>query len=243
MGGHMWDDLCEEINPELAEFAMGVLDGVASAKVVRHLEHCPACAAEAESFADAAGILLDVLPATTPPQGFAERTVARFVETAGAVETAGLAVADRAKTRSLQGPAARRSLATRRSRAIASVAAAIVLLGAGIGLGALLASPAKPIPQGVLTSAVGSTIGISGTVVLAPGGDGWLVMSLDGGPGSATLRCSITLRNGEHRTLGAFPLSDGWASWAARLPVAESTVTSVQIADEHGKTVGWATFS
>jgi hypothetical protein len=219
---------CAEVHDDLAEFALGVLEEHRRAVVAAHAERCAACAAEVTALTRSLDALLDSAPVADPPPGFAERTVAAAMtsrtDPAGERPTVVVPIAPRA-----------------RRWWIATVAALVLALGAGIGLGSLLSSAAPRPASGVLTAALHSLDGATGTALITPGGTGWLVMSVDGAPGP-TLRCVITLTDGTRRDLGTFALTDGWASWAAPLPVPASSVTGAEVVDRAGATVAAASF-
>lgn len=222
---------CESVLDDLAALALGALTGHDRARVVAHLEHCPHCAAELEELSGAADALNIILPEASPPEGFADRTLA--------------SIANESRTLT---PMAKESRGQRRRphawRLGAVAAAAVVLLAVGGGAGALLASRHPDAPTAaVRTAPIHSTRGAGGTVVLLSSDQrSWLVMDLHGGPTSGTVACTLALKDGGHRVIGEFSLADGYGSWTARLPVPPSSVAQVELVDAGGTTVASARF-
>ena len=132
---------CAEVHDDLAEFALGVLEEHRRAVVAAHAERCAACAAEVTALTRSLDALLDSAPVADPPPGFAERTVAAAMtsrtDPAGERPTVVVPIAPRA-----------------RRWWIATVAALVLALGAGIGLGSLLSSAApRPASQAEMARA------------------------------------------------------------------------------------------
>ena len=61
---------CEGRRPELAELALGTLDGRDRATLLAHVQTCPACEAELDELSALADQLLEVAPEAEPPVGF-----------------------------------------------------------------------------------------------------------------------------------------------------------------------------
>lgn len=208
---------CDALRDDLASLAIGALTGVDRARVLLHLEGCSPCTAELEELSAAADALTSLVPEATPPAGFADRTM-------------DLIRVERAVPRR---PARRR---------LATVAALILLLAAGVGMGVALSSHGTPAPaSAVRTAQLHSSVGTSGTVLLVTKGhEGWLVMSLHDAPTTGTVTCSITLDDGSRKDLGQFRLRYGYGSWSVALPVAAGTVRTVSVVDGTGATVASA---
>lgn len=231
MSGPPVDPECAAVGDDLTALALGTLSGRERATVVGHLERCPDCAAELEELSAAADALLTVVPEEAPPDGFAARTVALM--------------GGRPDPRA--GVVARTGRRPARWRVAAVAAAVVVALGIGLGVGRALApSGGAGSSGGARTAALSSPSGATGTVVVSPGGGGWLVMTVADVPASGEVTCVVTLADGSHRTVGRFSLSTGYASpaygsWAVHLPVPASSVRSVAVVDAHGATVASAT--
>ncbi|HEX3946256.1 MAG TPA: zf-HC2 domain-containing protein [Acidimicrobiales bacterium] len=222
------DPRCQAIHDDLAALATGTLTGRERAAVLDHLEHCPYCVAELEELSAVADELMTLVPEVAPPDGFAERTVALM----------------KAEPKLVRPPA--RQPAFRR---VLAVAAAVVVLALGVGIGAVIASPGSTGSggngssggrSGVRTAALQSTSGAQGTVVLAGDHPGWMVMTVDDSSTWGTVTCRVTLADGSHRVVGRFAMSSGYGSWTARLPVPSSSVRSVHLVGHGGAVIASA---
>ena len=208
---------CDAFRDDLASLAIGALTGLDRARVLDHLEGCPHCTAEVEELSATADALTTLIPDATPPEGFADRTM------------------DLIRSE----PAAPRRPVIRR---VAAVAAVIVLLAAGVGVGVAVSSHGAKAPvSAVQTAKLHSSVGTKGTVLLvSKGHGGWLVMTLHDAPTSGAVTCSITLDDGTRKDLGQFDLRYGYGSWSVELPVAAGTVRTVSVVDDTGAMVASA---
>ncbi len=208
---------CDAFRDDLAALAIGALTGLERARVLDHLERCAHCTSEVEELSAAADALTNLIPDASPPAGFAEATM-------------DLIRAERAAPRR---PVFRRA---------AAVAAVVVLLAVGAGVGFALSTPSAKAPiSAVHTVALHSSVGTKGSVLLvSKGHEGWLVMALHDAPTSGVVTCSVTLDDGTNRDLGQFDLSRGYGSWSVELPVAASTVRTVSVVDDAGAMIASA---
>jgi Putative zinc-finger len=221
MGMTSRDPRCVAVHDDLAALATGTLTGRDRSAVLEHLEGCPACAAELEELSVTVDALMELVPDATPPDGFADRTVALM--------------------RAEPSSTVRRSPRFARSgRRIVAVAAIVVALALGIGVGALVTSGGGGTGPVVRTAALESTSGAEGSVVLSSGQPGWLVMTVADSTAWGKVTCRVTLTDGSHRVVGRYPMSSGYDSWTARLPVTASTVRSVDLVEPGGSVIASA---
>jgi hypothetical protein len=208
---------CEALHDDLAVLAVSALTGHDRARVLAHLEGCSPCTAELEELSAVADALSTAIPELSPPDGFSQRTMAMI----------------RTEHRAPRPTLARR---------VVSVAAVVILLGIGGGIGAIVASSRHGAPaDAVRTASLHSRLGAGGTVVLVSSGrNGWLVMTLHDAPNSGAVTCTVALRNGTRRSIGEFYLAAGYGSWTARLPVAASSVQRVNVVSDGGTVVATA---
>jgi hypothetical protein len=216
------DPECRALGDDLASLALGALTGLDRARVLAHLETCPHCTAEVEELSGAADALTALIPEAPPPPGFADRTM-DLIRAEGPVS---------------RPPVSRRMV----SRRVAAMAAVLILVALGVGLGVVVASPGTKAPTAaVRTTSLHSTVGTKGTVLLvSKGGYGWLVVDLRDSPASGVVTCSISLADGTREDLGAFALTDGRGSWSVPLPVPASSVRAVSVVDGAGAMVASA---
>jgi hypothetical protein len=215
------DPRCLAVHDDLAALATGTLTGRDRSAVLEHLEGCPACAAELEELSVTVDALMELVPDATPPDGFADRTVALM--------------------RAEPSSTVRRSPRFAHSgRWIVAVAAIVVALALGIGVGALVTSGGGGTGPVVRTAALQSTSGAEGSVVLSSGQPGWLVMTVADSTAWGKVTCRVTLTDGSHRVVGRYPMSSGYDSWTARLPVTASTVRSVDLVEPGGSVIASA---
>jgi hypothetical protein len=211
------DHGCASFRDDLAVFAVGASTGHDRARVLAHLETCPQCAAKLEELSATADALTTLIPDATPPEGFAERTMALV-------------------------RAERRVPERRLARRVAAVAAVVVTLALGAGVGEAVATSQGGGPaMAVRSAALYSTRGTEGSVVLVSAGQtGWMVMTLQGAPTTGTVTCSIVLADGTRRDVGRFSVADGYGSWTAMLPVPATSVRAVSVVDNSGAMVAAA---
>jgi hypothetical protein len=114
---------CDDVRELAPDLALVLLTGEERAAVIAHLERCESCRAEVASLAVAADEVLLVSPEAAPPDGFAERVIARIATEVEGAPTPGIAgvvaAPEGAGTRTADGgpPPARRLGARRRARA------------------------------------------------------------------------------------------------------------------------------
>jgi hypothetical protein len=211
------DAACTAVQDDLSALAIGALNGRERAIVLAHLEGCTRCTAELEELSAAADALLTLIPEATPPAGFAARTTARMHAEGG----------------SKRRPVVWRALA---------VAAVVVGLALGFGINAINSSPGGN-STAVRTSALHSTTGAQGSVLVSSGPNAWLDMTVRDAPTSGTVTCAVTLADGRRQVVGRFSLSEGYGAWGARLRVPPSSIRTVSVVDQSGSTIAWAHLS
>src|SRR4051812_19671421 len=193
------------------DLALDDVTGEARAAALGHLAMCDTCRALVAELALVADAVLLAAPEHEPPNGFESRVLGR-----------------------LQPTPARRS--TRRWVAT-GVAAAIVAVVAGLGVGALVGrddghGPGAPVAA-LLTSA--STGRVGGTVVLADAPDRMTCTFEDDAFGGA-YTVDVQLRDGSTRTVGRFEAGGVPWSWTVQLPVDVHDVRSVVVRSGDGVT-------
>ncbi len=215
------DPRCLAIRDDLAALATGTLTGRDRSAVLEHLETCPACVAELEELAATVDALMELVPDAAPPDGFADRTVALMrAEPSATVR--------------------RLPRFARPGRRIVAVAALVVALALGIGVGALATSGGGGTEPTIRTAALQSTSGAEGSVVVSSGQPGWLAMTVADSTAWGEVTCRVTLTDGSHRVVGRYPMSSGYDSWSARLPVTASAVRSVDLVEPGGSVIASA---
>ena len=219
---------CVGFETELPLVALGALDGRAREEVLRHVESCPSCAAELESYGPGVDALLSLLPETEPPPDLTGRVL-------GQISAAPWAGSDAAVSR--HGV---KRLRRRRPRIVAAVAAAAVVVG--IAAGAIAATRARPAPAPTVAAlrAAQPGSGVSGHVVLTAAPARELQMEIDGRAVASPVTCIVVLDDGSRLTVGTFWLHGGYDSWNATLPVPAARVRVVTVEDAHGQTVATA---
>jgi len=207
---------CEAFQDDLAVLAMGGLTGHDRARTLAHLEGCPRCTARLEELSAAVDALTTLIPEATPPEGFAERTVAQF-----------------RSERTTARPWARR---------VVAVAAVVVTLALGAGVGEWVATSQGNAPATAFRAVpLRSAQGTEGSVVLVSTGNrGWLWMTVHDAPNSGTVTCSVLLTDGSRREVGRFSLAGGYGEWTATLPFAVTSVRAVTLLDQAGTRVAVA---
>ncbi len=215
---------CERYADELAELALGILNGRERAQVLAHVESCPSCHAEMEQLSLAADSLLEVVPGIEPPLGFEVRLMERL----GA------------------GGAARRLVRRhwRMRQSVLLAACLLLMVGVGIGAGWLArGGPAPAVgrsafgtgPGGhVVTESLVSGGRAVGQVVVYRGQTSWLSMSLDDGSWSGSATCEVRLANGKKVPLGNFWLNHGYGAWIVTLPAGTGPIATASVVTPGG---------
>lgn len=190
---------CAESAELSAELALGVADATDRVAVLAHVEHCAGCATSLRSMTDVADGLAALLPPVTPPAGFDARVLHAITTASGG----------------RPGPARLERLARRPIVAAAAAVVAAAVLGLGGWLvGEKAAAPSTPVETAALVSHR-TTVG---QVVVVPGPDPWISMTVHLQAASAVVRCEVREADGVRRTLGTFTIVDGYGYWAAPLP-------------------------
>lgn len=221
---------CELIQDELAELALGALDGRTRSEALEHVGSCPRCRATLEHLSGVTDSLLQLAPEVEPPLGFE----LRLVDKLHAADAENPPATERARQRWFR-------------RASPLVAAAAVLLLLGIGLGSLLTSPGAKNHQhsastDLTTAALTSHGHVLGEVMTSPGNPAWMFMTINEDASSGTVRCEITLAGGTIKTVGEFTLSNGYGAWGAPLTSSAADVRSARLVAADGTVVASAQF-
>jgi hypothetical protein len=208
----------EVFRSELAEFALGILDGRARANLLVHVETCPECAEQIQELSATSDLLMYVPVGAEPPLGFESAIIERI----------------------------RQSQPTNRRwnvRHWSSWAAAAAVVALSFGLGwtidhAVSKSPASPQAAGAMQQRTleenGHTVGL---VYAYSGTPAWMFVSVDAPGAPSSVRCTVITKDGAHRFVGTFALSGGKGSWGATLPVSFGSVRNVELTTSSGTVV------
>jgi len=217
---------CDDVQPNLAELALGVLTGRERASALSHIQGCPRCREEVEQLSLTADSMLSLAPELDPPAGFE----VRFLDQ----------VASASRRRWLPRLPVIRIPAGRRGRLALAGSFAAIALAAAFGLGYAItpapnvntASPAR-IVEATLTSATANRAALGEVYIFGDTPD-WLFMSVNGAPSSGYVDCQVSTVSGRKVTVGQFWLSSGSGSWASSLPVARDQLRSAEIVNDKG---------
>jgi hypothetical protein len=218
---------------ELADLALGLLDGRRRAALLQHVESCPRCLAEVERLTMAADGVVHLAPELEPPVGFENRLFDRLAER----ETPATAAASRR-----WGPGGRWRPRTAKAR-VGLVAAAALMALLGVGVGWSLRggdTPTPPSGHPVLEARLIGAGRTHGEVYVSPGDPAWLTMTVASMTGSSTVQCRITTDRGVSYLLGSFRLHDGRGTWDAALPVPADHVERAQLLNASSEVVATA---
>lgn len=213
---------CEESVELGAEVALGVAGAEDRAAVLSHVEHCASCATSLQSMTDVADSLATAVPPATPPAGFEARVLGAITKAAAPV---------------------RRPTPWERLRARPVALAAAVAVASALGAGGWLVAESTSGPPGSVISAIlVSHRTAVGQVVVVPGTDPWISMTVHARATSTLVRCDVEADNGTVRTLGTFTVVDGYGYWAAPLPHGTS-VRAAMLVMPNGKLLATARFA
>jgi len=240
---------CGRYADELAELALGIATGRERAEALAHVERCSSCHAEMEQLSLAADSMLEAVPGVEPPLGFEVRLAERL----GAGRDARQLTSRQLLSRQLTGRQGTGRQGRTRWFALASAClTAVVLLGAGAGIGWLVRGGQPP---AVARSAFGTGPGgRASTRSLDAGGralgyvtvywgatsgrtsssPSWLFMSLDVGSWSGEAPCEVNLADGAKVLLGTFWLDHGYGAWGVTLPSGTGSIRSASVVSAKG---------
>jgi hypothetical protein len=229
---------CELIQDDLAELALGGLDGRSRSEALEHVATCPRCRATLDDLTSVTDSLLQLAPEVEPPLGFELRLVEKL-RAQDAEKPRSDAVKHRATERQRQARWFR--------RATPLVAAAAALLLLGIGLGSLVTSrgnqnPVQSASPNLTTAALTSHGHVLGEAITSPGNPAWMFMTINENAWSGKVKCEITLAGGKVQTVGVFTLSDGYGAWGAPLTSPARDVRSARLVAADGTVVASAQF-
>ncbi len=219
---------CAQLRAVAAEFVLGTLDGHERAAVVEHLATCARCRAEVDSVSGAVSDLALLAPRMPPSPGFTNRVLAAMeVPTApfGAAAQAAAwraAVPPDAVSSTGAVPIGSATSARRRWRrpliALVSVAAALVLLVAGVFVVGRHAESHGTLEVAAMVDPGGTTIGTS---TLADGRAGTVHVSVTYPSNWVDYRLEAVDSSGAAVVLGQMHLAAGSWQWSGRLPARE----------------------
>jgi Putative zinc-finger len=207
----------DDFQGELAEFALGILEGRARAELLTHVETCPDCAERLQELSATADLLMYVPVGVEPPLGFESGIIERIRQSQ--------TVPSRWRPRGWQMLAA---------------AAAVVAVSFGLGWTVNHASsPTSPVQAaGAMKQHVLEADGHDvGTVYAYSGSPSWMFVTVDATGAPSLVRCTIVTSSGVHRFIGTFALSKGSGSWGASLPVSFKSVKNVVLTSSNGAVV------
>ena len=205
----------DDFQNELAEFALGILDGRARAALLGHVEHCPECKDRLLELSATADLLMYVPVGVEPPLGFESGIIERI----------------RASQPSSHWRA-------RRWQWLAAAAVVAVSFGLGWTL-EHLAKPSTPVQaSGAVKVHVLEADGHDvGTVYAYAGRPAWMFVTVDAKGAPSSVRCTVITTSGARRFVGTFALAHGRGSWGADLPVSANAVRNVVLSSTGGTVI------
>jgi hypothetical protein len=219
---------CDAVAADLPELALGILTGRHRAEVLAHLEGCPRCRAEVGQLSQAADALLALPPEAEPPVGFESRVFDRLGVRLRAGREAPVRPGRPARVRILVGSA---------------VAAALLLLGFGLGWLAGPGSPPAPTAARDVSAQLTAAGGSRGQATLSGTRPRWIVMTVSDLGRTGTVECQLVLSGGGTVAVGRFHLTDGTGAWAAPLPAGTASVTAARLVTPTGRVLAAGSFS
>jgi hypothetical protein len=206
----------DDFQNELAEFALGILDGRARVALLAHVENCADCTERLQELSATADLLMYIPVGVEPPLGFESGIIERI----------------------------RQSQPTNRwrPRAWQLVAAAAAVVVVSFGLGWTInhsSTPTTPVQAaGAMKQHVLEANGHDvGTVYAYSGSPSWMFVTVDATGAPSSVRCTIVTTSGAHEFIGTFALTSGRGSWGASLPVSFKSVRNVVLTSSHGAVV------
>jgi hypothetical protein len=207
------DTTHDALRASLPELALDILDGRQRATVMSHVENCEECAGELRALSATADALVLVPVAVDPPLGFESRVIERIRRSDPALA--------HGRFRTL--------------RLAAAAAAIIVAFGVGWTVEHVTSAPSHASATGPLIerslTASGKTVG---SIYVDTGQPSWMFVSLNVPGAPSRIRCEVITSSGRHDVIGTFSLVAGHGAWAKTLPMAWSSVRTVDITTTSG---------
>ncbi len=210
------------------ELGLGVLTGRERARAVEHVQQCGRCRARVHRMAFTSDELLRLVPGQQPPAGFSAQVTDRL--------------------RRARKPPGR----SRRSKALATAAAAVLVGSAGLAGWGLRTGPEPSGPTGSAGSAGSAALSTAalftpahqaiGQVYLHAGSHAWMFTTVDLATGDTTVICQLTDRAGRVITVGSFRVTGGDGYWGSPEPDQPSAITSARLITTGGTVLATATF-
>jgi anti-sigma factor RsiW len=207
----------DEYKADLAEYTLGILDGRARAELLAHLEACEECPQELAELNAASDALLHVAPGVEPPVGFESRVVERI---------------------RMSRPT---TIAARRpSRAILSIAAAIVLMSFSTGWAVdRMVTRSHPAPVVAAAGRMEQRSLVAGgqrvgRVYAYTGSPAWMFVTVDAPSAPDVVRCVVVTKSGTRQFVGTFALASGKGDWGTPLPVSFTSVRGIELTTQSG---------
>ncbi len=213
---------CVEFDDVVAELALGTLPGDQRAVGLAHAAACAHCRGALEEFSDVADSLLLLAPEITPPPAVVAAVAARL----------------------RPGPGSR-------WRRVAVVAAAAVVIAAGLGLTTDMAGRQAPVRVSAM-SALGvrsaqfvatGTESVDGQVFAHAGRQSWVLMTVHDSWDGEPYRCEVDLRGDRRLDLGTVHLDERNGSWGRPIPVDAGAIQRVRLVSPTGTTFAVAAFA
>jgi hypothetical protein len=209
---------CGAIVDDLAEMALGTLQGRRRSEVLDHVAACASCRAELDQLSKVTEVLQSLAPPMQPPLGFEMRLAERL--------------------RASSAPQRQRFP---RAWVLAAAAAVVLVLALGVTVALVGRESSEASTVSGLTSADLTSQGkVIGSVLVSAENPGWMLVSTDGVPWTGPVRCEVTLVGGESHTIGTFSVSGGYSVWVAPLPEHTGRVQSARLIDSTGAVLATA---
>jgi hypothetical protein len=244
---------CGQCQDRAAELAVGALEGRDRAETLAHLQRCARCQTSVAALATTVTRLVDLLPESDPPDGFADRVLAALP---GPVHPTQPAITS--SLSSLSDP----GISRQRVPLAAAVLAVALLTGAGVYTAANPHphSPSKPVSApavepaaALMTAPLISEQHQIGTAYISAQNPPLIFVAMsedDPATGTAaktdadsTVICDLVRQDGSTITLGSFPLHNGHAAWATHTAVDPHTLAGATLTTQYGRTLGRAHFT
>ncbi len=208
----------EPFQANLAELALGILDGRARVDLLEHVENCPECAQTVQDLTAASDALMQIPLGVEPPLGFESGTIERIHST-------------------------QTTPARRRRFGLAPLLGAAAVVLVSFALGGLVDHAVAKTPTSV--SALGKIEQRSltlngrdvGVVYADTGSPSWMFVTLNERGAPPTVRCTVVTMNGARHFVGTFALASGRGEWATSIPVGFSSIRNVQLTSASGAVV------
>lgn len=212
---------CTQFREQIEEVALGAIYGEEADGVLAHVNDCPACRSELDSYTSLSEHLTLLSPDAEPPLGFESRTINRL---------------------GFEAPVVRFRIP--RFVLAAAVIALLVATSIGFVAGNSMGAHSSAAKTAAVHTRIGALVNTShqsiGTVSITDGAHPVLLMTLTDATPGVRFRCNATLTDGTVVQVATWTASSPQAQWTIPLSATAANAVNVFMVDDEDATLATA---